>query len=691
MIAFKEFANFMTLNMANLTATYARLLAESGGGYRSVSLDSRQASGRKLLKAVIEACESGTPDPLTHLFFDSQGQPNPRWPAGTIESPNPFHEIECLGQTLTPVVTNLEAGKFLWQILSEVRAAVLQDVAAKPVSAFVSTQNWEESEAHIQQSSAPRQDEADSLRAMLEQRNAELELILEASLSVTSNLGLKAVLDEILNSAFKLLPGLQDVHIFLYQDEHVSFASSLWADGRKDYQISEPRPGGLTYKVAQQGETIVVPDLQNHPLYPNPPAEWRGALAGIPLKIGQRVVGVMNVAYEHPHSFKVHELGLLRLLGDQTAVAIQNAHLYEQAQQELTERKQMEEQLHWLSRADEQSPIVVIITDISGQIEYVNPKFSQITGYTPAEVIGQNPRILKSDKTSTEQYKQLWQMISSGGEWRGELQNKKKNGEPYWISSFISPIRNSAGVITHFLSVQEDITERKQTEQELQEHREHLEEMVEARTAELEKEIVERREVEKLLRTIIDATPDWIFIKDQEHRYRLVNQGYANSLHLTPDDFIDKNDLDLGFPEDIVKGNPEKGIRGFWPDDTEVMESGETKLIEVEPAVVDDQQIFLRTLKVPLRDADGQVWGVLGFVSDITERERLLAEVERHVRRERTIRQITEKMRAASSLEGLVKVTASELGQRLSAGHAVVELGITKADEPDAVQSNGKS
>ena len=80
MIAFKEFANFMTLNMANLTATYARLLAESGGGYRSVSLDSRQASGRKLLKAVIEACESGTPDPLVRLFDSlSQRSNNPRF------------------------------------------------------------------------------------------------------------------------------------------------------------------------------------------------------------------------------------------------------------------------------------------------------------------------------------------------------------------------------------------------------------------------------------------------------------------------------------------------------------------------------------------------------------------------------------------------------------------------------------
>ncbi|MBE7556494.1 MAG: PAS domain-containing protein [Anaerolineales bacterium] len=133
---------------------------------------------------------------------------------------------------------------------------------------------------------------------------------------------------------------------------------------------------------------------------------------------------------------------------------------------------------------------------------------------------------------------------------------------------------------------------------------------------------------QQLLRSIIDATPDWIFVKDREHRYRLVNQSYANSMHVPVDEFIGKNDLDIGFPEEIVKGNPEKGIRGFWTDDGEVMDSGQIRVIDVEPGVVDDQPVFLSTIKVPLRDADGEVWGVLGFVRDITQREQLLAQSE---------------------------------------------------------------
>jgi PAS domain S-box-containing protein len=106
-----------------------------------------------------------------------------------------------------------------------------------------------------------------------------------------------------------------------------------------------------------------------------------------------------------------------------------------------------------------------VITDTSGSIEYVNPKFTQITGYSYEEVIGQNPRILKSGFTPDEEYKQLWQTISSGNEWHGELLNKKKDGTLYWESVTISPIMDDRKEITHYVGVKEDITERKQNEQ----------------------------------------------------------------------------------------------------------------------------------------------------------------------------------------------------------------------------------
>lgn len=134
---------------------------------------------------------------------------------------------------------------------------------------------------------------------------------------------------------------------------------------------------------------------------------------------------------------------------------------------DITERTTAENELRKLSQAVEQSPASIVITDLGGKIVYVNPKFSQLTGFTPEEAIGQNPRILKSGELPSEEYRELWEAITSGKEWRGEFHNKKKNGELYWEIASISPIRDSSGAITHFLAVKEDITEKKSLESQL--------------------------------------------------------------------------------------------------------------------------------------------------------------------------------------------------------------------------------
>jgi len=108
-----------------------------------------------------------------------------------------------------------------------------------------------------------------------------------------------------------------------------------------------------------------------------------------------------------------------------------------------------------------------MITDVDGNIEYVNPKFTQLTGYTLEESVGKTPRFLKSGKTSPDVYKELWETITSGKEWQGEFYNKKKNHEFYWESVSISPIKNTEGAITHFVAVKEDITDRKKIEESL--------------------------------------------------------------------------------------------------------------------------------------------------------------------------------------------------------------------------------
>jgi len=116
----------------------------------------------------------------------------------------------------------------------------------------------------------------------------------------------------------------------------------------------------------------------------------------------------------------------------------------------------------------------VIITDPDGVIEYVNPKFCQVSGYSPEKAIGLQPNILKSGEMSDDEHQKLWHTIQCGSEWRGEFRNKKKNGKTYWEAASISPIKNEKGDVTNYLVVKEDITERKQAEEEIRMHSHEL-------------------------------------------------------------------------------------------------------------------------------------------------------------------------------------------------------------------------
>lgn len=142
-------------------------------------------------------------------------------------------------------------------------------------------------------------------------------------------------------------------------------------------------------------------------------------------------------------------------------VTINNKNLRVVALRNISKHKSNEKEVLKLSTAITQSPVSVIITDLKGNIEYVNPKFTEVTGYKASEVIGKNPRILKTEHTSSENYKEMWETISSGGTWRGEFLNKRKDGSNYWELASISPIIDNQGNTIQYLAIKEDITERK--------------------------------------------------------------------------------------------------------------------------------------------------------------------------------------------------------------------------------------
>ncbi|MEL7534288.1 MAG: response regulator, partial [Bacteroidota bacterium] len=174
----------------------------------------------------------------------------------------------------------------------------------------------------------------------------------------------------------------------------------------------------------------------------------------------------------------------------------------------------------------------------------------------------------------------------------------RKDGKVFSYQQMLLP--GGERMLTYF-----DITDRKQDE------------------AALEKE-------RSMLRTVINATPDWIFIKDTDHKYLLTNEAYAEAMDMTIDDMLGKNDLELGHPEEYVKGNPEKGIRGYWPDDNWVIGHKQMMTIDEEFALLKGKEEILHTVKVPLIDETKRVWGVLGFVHNITEQKAAEAKLRAH-------------------------------------------------------------
>ncbi|MCX6306804.1 MAG: PAS domain S-box protein [Bacteroidetes bacterium] len=196
---------------------------------------------------------------------------------------------------------------------------------------------------------------------------------------------------------------------------------------------------------------------------------WINRWVSTPLKQITTSLSNGNIGYVKDILEKQNEFGdiarLLRRFNTQQSDLIKK----------IAEKDLADEQIRKLSTAVEQSANTIMITDPNGRIEYVNQRFTELTGYLPIEAIGQNPRILKSGFQDDAFYKNLWKTISSGNEWKGEIYNVKKNGDYFWESTSIAPIKNQDGEVINFIAIKEDITERKHTEKALTEAKEFAE------------------------------------------------------------------------------------------------------------------------------------------------------------------------------------------------------------------------
>ena len=253
---------------------------------------------------------------------------------------------------------------------------------------------------------------------------------------------------------------------------------------------------------------------------------------------------------------------------------------------EILERKKIEKNLQKLSRAVEQSPVSIIITDNEGTIEYVNRTFSEVTGYSFNEAIGQNPRILKSGNQSVSFYEELWATIKGGRDWSGDFINKKKNGEDFWEKAVISPILNDHQEITHFVAVKEDITEQK-----------HFADIL--------------KESERRYRSVVNTTSEGYWQLDMNNETVAVNKALLDLLGYEQEEMIGKKPLNFVDDEN----------RKIFIEQIKKIDSTEHRTYEIALMTKEGRNIHTLFSATTLKNEKGEVRGAFAFITDISLRK----------------------------------------------------------------------
>ncbi len=250
--------------------------------------------------------------------------------------------------------------------------------------------------------------------------------------------------------------------------------------------------------------------------------------------LNERLAHILSGGAMKFESGHYHKDGHIILLEVTTSrITLGNEILIQAFHRDITARIAKDEELRKLNEAIIQSPVSIVITNLDSKIEYVNPKYTKVTGYTFEEAYGQNPRVLKSGETPAEEYSKMWAKLASGVMWTGVFHNKKKNGKLFWESANISPIKNNRNEITHYVAVKEDITDKVEKENELRKYREHLEELVKEKTFEVTKQNI-------FFRTLIDTIPNPIFVEDTNLRFTEVNKAFEEFFNISRNEVLGK-------------------------------------------------------------------------------------------------------------------------------------------------------
>ncbi len=300
---------------------------------------------------------------------------------------------------------------------------------------------------------------------------------------------------------------------------------------------------------------------------------------GVPIAAGNKVLGVLVMqSYDNQYAFDTLNIEIIEIIANHLGLYIQ--------------KKQSEETAYKLSRAVEQSPASVVITDINGTIEYVNKKFVDVSGLSYAEAIGNNPNVLKSGFHTKDFYREMWGTILSGQEWSGELQNKRRNGEIYWEKASISPLKDESGVISHFIAIKEDISERKRMT-----------------------ELVLKSEAQ--FRSIWESSIDGMRLIDENGIIVDVNDSLCSLFETVADEL-------KGKPFDLITGQNTPGsLESFKRRfrDRSIQEH-----VEIDVNLVSGKKLSIE-LSNSFIEPEGQPPLLLSIVHDVTEKKKILSDL----------------------------------------------------------------
>ncbi len=452
--------------------------------------------------------------------------------------------------------------------------------------------------------------------------------------------------------------GLYHAHIYLLNQagNSLDLAAGAGDVGRQmvaqGWHIDLAQPDSIVARAAQTRQGVIANDVRQAATFlPNPLLPLTRSELAVPLLAGDELLGVLDVQAGAVNRFTNEDVYIQTALASQVAVAIQNARQYQQTQRQ--------------AAIIDSSEILVSAADPSGHAVFLNRKGLQMLGYTDQhELIGKPMREFFAPSQLEKYDRQILPQLLAEGSWQGETALQSRDGREIPVDQSLFLVRDNRGEVQLIATNASDITERKRAQEAIQRN-------------------------EELLRNIINATPDWIFITDKEHRYQLVNKSYAESRNLTPEAIIGKTALEIGIPAEIVKGDPANQIKGFWPDDEEVLTTGQMRLVDVEPTFVKNEPRFISSIKIPLANAEGEYNALLCYVRDITEREQLLLDTEQQAQRLTLLNEMSTALSQAVELRDVYRIVAEKTLQVVGGDQVSIAIELPATSEFEIFALNG--